>query len=326
MVKSELTTPVLFLCFNRPDNTRRVFESIRAVHPQKLYVAIDGPRENREDDRVKREEVIGIVKNVDWECETHYLIHENNLGCSLSGFTAWRWFFEYEDKMLFIEDDGLGNESAFFFVQEMLDKYALDERIAYIGGVNYGMTYGNASYFFSRYPAATYFMGTWKRVFEKYEYEVESYNRTKRSIQYIRHFNSIDEYICVNRGIHRYVKSIKKGERLNTYDIQMIYLSYKYNMYSIYPNINMVSNIGLNDGANNHVDVNDAFYKQYANRQRFNVEIIKDPVNVIIDKSFEKAFYKLRCLYGASRLRAIVRALQPDWVFRFRSLIHHKKK
>lgn len=63
----------------------------------KLYVAIDGPRPNREDDIEKREEVIRIVKNVDWDCETHYLIHDKNLGCSLSGFTAWKWFFEYEE-------------------------------------------------------------------------------------------------------------------------------------------------------------------------------------------------------------------------------------
>jgi hypothetical protein len=301
-----------------------VFDSIRAVHPQKLYVAIDGPRENKPEDYEKREKVISIVKNVDWDCESHYLIHDNNLGCSLSGVTAWRWLFEHEDRMLFVEDDGLGNESAFYFVQEMLEKYKDDERIAYVGAVNYGMKYGDASYFFSRYPAATYFMGTWKRVFEKYEYDIESHHNTAWTKTYRQNFNSLDEFICMNKRMLQYVDSIKAGKRLQTYDIQMIYLSYKYDMYSIYPNINMVSNIGLDDGANNHVDVNDPFYLQYANRKRFEVKSIIHPNEFNVDKVFEREFYNLRCLYGVSRIRATLRALQPEWLLHLRLL--SKKK
>ena len=325
-----LSTPVLLLCFNRPDNTRRVFESIRAVRPRKLFVAIDGPRVGKEDDKTKREEVISIVKNVDWECETHYLIHENNLGCSLSGVTAWRWLFEQEDRMLFIEDDGLGNESAFYFVQEMLEKYKDDDRIAYVGAVNYGMTYGNVSYFFSRYPVATYYMGTWKRVFEKYEYDIESFRKTRYKVSFLKNYNTFGEYLRSTKGMQRYVESIQQGKRFNTYDIQMIYLSYKYDMYSIYPNVNMVSNIGLNDGANNHVDINDPFYKQYANRKRFELVEIKHPEAFSVDKSFEHGFYNLRCLYGCSRFRATLRVIQPKWFFNlhtyFRSLVLRKSK
>ena len=309
------------MCFNRPDNTRRIFESIRAVRPQKLYVAIDGPRPNRNDDAEKREEVIRIVKNVDWDCETHYLIHEKNLGCSLSGVTAWRWFFEHEDRMLFIEDDGLGNESAFNFVQEMLEKYANDERIAYVGGVNYGPTYGDASYFFSRMPAATYFMGTWKRVFEKYEYEIETFNSVRWKQSFMKNFNTVGEYIIECAGFKDYLDSIKQGKRLNTYDCQMIYLSYKYNMYSIYPNVNMVSNIGLDGGANNHVSVESDFYKEYANRKREDLIQIEHPYSFMVDKIFEKKFYLKRRLFGESMYTRVLRTIEPKWVRKIRKAI-----
>ena len=95
-------------------------------------------------------------------------------------------------------------------------------------------------------------------------------------------------------------------------------------MYSIYPNINMVSNIGLNDGANNHVDVNDPFYLQYANRKRFEVKSIIHPNEFYVDKLFERKFYNLRCLYGVSRIRATLRALQPEWLLNLR--LSFKKK
>ena len=77
-------TPILFLCFNRPSHTQRVFDSIRSISPTKLYVAIDGPRIGRQDDIENSNKVKEIVHNVDWSCETHYLEHKENLGCSKS--------------------------------------------------------------------------------------------------------------------------------------------------------------------------------------------------------------------------------------------------
>lgn len=321
-----ITTPVLFMVFNRPEKTQQVFDSIRKVRPTKLYVAVDAPREGRQDDVESSNKVKAIVHNVDWPCEVHYLEHEKNLGCSKAGITAWNWLFEHEDRMIFIEDDGLGNESAFYFVQEMLERYKDDERIAYVGGVNYGPKYGDASYFFSRQPSATYFMGTWKRVMEKYEYDIESFPSVRWTSRFMSHFNNIGEYIIESRGFSKYIKSIKEGNRFNTYDRQMIYLSYKYDMYSIYPNINMVSNIGLDGGANNHVDINDPFYKEYGNRARLNLDTIIHPKCVSVNKQFELSFYRKRNLYGVSILHATLRALQPQWLFNMRQLLKRMVK
>lgn len=318
MTNIKITTPVLLLAFNRPEKTQQVFNAIRCVQPQKFYVVLDGPRDGREDDVINREKVKTIVENVDWSCETHYLIRDKNLGCSRSGYEAWKWVFEHEDRMIFIEDDGWGNESAFYFVQEMLERYVNDERIAYVGGVNYGLTYGKASYFFSRLPAATYFMGTWKRVFQKYEYEIESFWETRFKWSFIKNFNSIGEYLVEYSGFKEYLNSIKRGNRLNTYDCQMIYLSYKYDMYSIYPNINMVSNIGLADGANNHVPEDDDFYKEYANRKRFELDKIIHPSKFTVEQSFEKRFYRKRRLFEQSLFFRVIRVIEPRWVRKLR--------
>lgn len=321
-----ITTPVLFMVFNRPEKTQQVFDSIRKVRPTKLYVAVDAPREGRQDDVENSNKVKAIVHNVNWPCEVHYLEHEKNLGCSKAGITAWNWLFEHEDRMIFIEDDGLGNESAFYFVQEMLERYKDDEHIAYVGGVNYGPKFGDASYFFSRQPSATYFMGTWKRVFEKYEYDIESFPSVRWTRKFMSHFNCIGEYIIECRGFVKYINSIKSGQRFNTYDRQMIYLSYRYDYYSIYPNVNMVSNIGLDGGANNHVDVNDPFYKEYGNRARLELDSIIHPKCVSVNKQFELSFYRKRNLYGVSILHATIRALQPQWLFKMRHLLNRRRK
>ena len=38
------SVPILFLIFNRPDKTARVFEAIRHAQPKRLYIGADGPR------------------------------------------------------------------------------------------------------------------------------------------------------------------------------------------------------------------------------------------------------------------------------------------
>ena len=43
-----LKTPLLFLIFNRPGETKRVFEKIREQKPAYLYVAADGARNEKE--------------------------------------------------------------------------------------------------------------------------------------------------------------------------------------------------------------------------------------------------------------------------------------
>ena len=61
---------VLFLIFNRPETTRRVFEAIRAVKPLRLYIASDGARVDKEGEA---EEVIKVrnfvLDNIDWNAK-----------------------------------------------------------------------------------------------------------------------------------------------------------------------------------------------------------------------------------------------------------------
>lgn len=304
-----LETPVLFMVFNRPEKTQRVFNAIRMVKPQKLYVAIDAPRSNRPDDLEKVTKVKEIVKNVDWQCDVKYLIHEKNQGCTKAGLAAWRWLFEHEDRMIFVEDDGLGSSDAFYFVQDMLERYKDDPRVAYVGTVNYGPKYGDKSYFFSRISAATYFMGTWKRVFEKYEYDLESYENVYKTNDFKKSFVCWQERLVYNQIFKSYIQSVKENRRDNTYDVQMEYYSFKHHAYSIYPNMNLCSNIGLDGGANNECSTDSKFYQEYGNRK---IDALTDIVYndyITYDADFERNFFKKRILYGAPWYKRYLKAL-----------------
>ena len=105
-----METPLLLIIFNRPETTKKVFEAIRLIKPKKLYIAADGPRENKDGEKELCEEARKIATSVDWPCETQTLFREKNLGCRLAVSSAIDWFFENVEKGIIIEDDCLPNK------------------------------------------------------------------------------------------------------------------------------------------------------------------------------------------------------------------------
>ena len=63
----QLTTPVAFFIFNRPDVTLKVFERIRDAKPQKLFIIADGARFMEEEDKCNKAR--SIIEKIDWDCD-----------------------------------------------------------------------------------------------------------------------------------------------------------------------------------------------------------------------------------------------------------------
>ena len=78
---SRLDIPVVFLVFNRPEPTARVFARIRDARPAKLFVVADGPRPDHIGDAEKCRRVRELIaEGIDWPCEVVRDYAEKNLG------------------------------------------------------------------------------------------------------------------------------------------------------------------------------------------------------------------------------------------------------
>jgi hypothetical protein len=153
MANSNFDTPILFLIFNRPDTTQKVFNEIRKIKPRQLFVAADGPREDHPEDKEKCEQTRKIIDQVDWDCEVKTLFRDKNLGCKHAVSGAINWFFKNVEQGIILEDDCLPDQSFFGFCQELLNKYKNNKQIFNISGNNFqdGMWRGDGSYYFSKY-------------------------------------------------------------------------------------------------------------------------------------------------------------------------------
>jgi hypothetical protein len=165
-----MTPPILFIIFNRPVLTQKVFEAIREAKPAKLYVAADGPRLGNMTDIEKCRKTRKIIEQIDWHCDKKTLFQNDNFGCSPHIVHSIDWFLDQVNEGVILEDDCLPSLDFFRFCMELLKKYSNDERIMHIGGSNfqYGRKRGNASYYFSKYAHCAGGFATWKRAWKYY--------------------------------------------------------------------------------------------------------------------------------------------------------------
>src|SRR6185312_8069966 len=122
-VRERAKSAVLFIIFNRPETTRRVFDCIRDAQPPRLYIAADGPRRLKTGEPDLCADTREIVKTIDWDCEVKTLFRDENLGCKNAVSSAIDWFFAHEEEGIILEDDCLPAKSFFNFCDTLLEKY-----------------------------------------------------------------------------------------------------------------------------------------------------------------------------------------------------------
>jgi hypothetical protein len=245
-------SPILFIIFNRPDTTQRVFDKIKEAQPQRLYVAADGPRTTKPAEAEMCEQARAIIKQVDWPCEVKTLFRDSNLGCKHAVSSAIDWYFENEEEGIILEDDCLPANDFFRYCDTMLERYRYDTRIRHVGGCNLqmGEKWGDASYYFSNMTHVWGWAG-WRRVWKEYDKELSRYHSNEVRPQLETIFS--DKFIVDTwEELFNHVK----GGRIDTWDYQLGFLNFFNNSLSVIPNVNLISNIGFGENSTHTTDAN----------------------------------------------------------------------
>lgn len=237
---------VIFVIFNRPEHTSRVFQLIRAERPSRLFVVADGPRIGRPGELEKCLEVRRIVEEgVDWPCEVVKDYSDVNLGCELRPALGITRAFRQVDEAIILEDDCLPDPSFFKFCDELLERYRDDHRIAQIGGVNFqaGKMRGDGSYYFSRYPHC-WGWATWSRSWADYEREMSNWPELERQgwlLQFLEQPRESAFWTSIFNQVYNGL--------IEAWDYRWVFACWRHSRLSIVPQVNLVSNIGFGVGA-----------------------------------------------------------------------------
>lgn len=239
-----LTTPVVFMVFNRPDCTTRSLAAIRAARPVRLYVVADGPRRQQAGEAALCAEVRALVeRGVDWPCDVIRDYAPANLGLARRVSSGLDAVFARELEAIILEDDCVPDPAFFPFCAELLARYRDEPRVAQVAGCTYQSAGADipASYYFSRYPHC-WGWATWRRAWRQYDHAMQAWQRDQGWLgdwvedpaerRYWRHSFNATAQGRIDSWAYRWTAVLGAQRRL-----------------SITPYRNLVSNIGFGRSA-----------------------------------------------------------------------------
>lgn len=277
------TVPVLFIVFNRPLQTQRVFEEIRKAKPKQLFIAADGPRASRESDKENCAKTRQIVSNIDWDCNVKTLFREKNLGCKNAVSEAITWFFNHVEKGIILEDDCVPSQSFFGFSQQMLDKYQHDERVMLIAGTNLLGSWNKEQqdYFFSNY-GGIWGWASWQRAWQLYDVNMSAWGDAKAKMAIA---NTLADDVQF-KARKKVFDSTYEGH-VDTWDYQWSFCRMINSGLSIVPSVNLVSNIGFGAEATHTTGTSDL-----ADQSRYELKLpVRDNPFVVADRDYDRSFF-----------------------------------
>lgn len=291
MAAYQCKSPILFLTFNRIDTTKLVFEQIKQVKPNKIYLASDGARDKIDKNNITESKKVDdirkyLLENISWDCDikTRFLMQNN--GCKIAVSNAIEWFFANEEQGIILEDDCLPNESFFRFCDEMLDRYKDNDKIFMVSGWS-ALDFDKKAkaslecdYYFSKYNHI-WGWASWARAWKKYERENNNFKEDFKKIE----FDTIKEKNEFKKVLSLYFR----GE-IDTWDYPFTFSIWKNNGLCIYPKNNMIKNIGFNRDDATHTNGESKF--QYMNAYDLDFPL-KHPDTMERNKAIDMANYKI---------------------------------
>ena len=294
--------PVLFLVFNRPEPTRRVFDAIRAARPSRLYVAADGPRTAREGEHKLCAQVRSIATAVDWPCHLRTFFRDENAGCAMGVSTAISWFFNNEPEGIILEDDCLPDESFFSFCTDQLHRWRDDHRVGQICGFNLIPEHSpkDADYFASHF-GWSWGWASWRRAWQ-------SYDITMKTWQVFKQKRLHNQHPFYRERIRLFDETADFGWNAS-WDYQWHYALASQGQLSLIPAANLISNIGFTSEAT-HTFTADPLRTRPATTL-LKAKDWRDPQFILADPAYERRL--IRAAHSTPLLSRITSFLKRQY-------------
>jgi hypothetical protein len=242
-----LTEPVVLIIFNRPEQTRRVFDAIALGRPSKLFVVADGPRGDHAEDENLVARSRSITEEVDWPCQITRIYSRINLGCRERIVSGLNQVFDEVRSAIILEDDCVPHEDFFPFATTLLNRWRDEDRLFSIGGHiwEFPDKRGGESYFFSKY-FSSWGWATWADRWSQRDAGTADWPELRMSGFVSSLADSPMEVVYWESIFDRL--HARDHALMQAWDYEVQFTMWKLGMLAARPFVNLVQNVGLGAG------------------------------------------------------------------------------
>lgn len=250
--------PVVFFCYNRPDHTREVLESLsrnKFATESMLHIYIDGPRVDASPEAIASiEQVKEVVREKKWCKEVFIVESDVNKGLIKSIIGGVTQVVNKYGKVIVLEDDILTSPGFLEFMNNALDFYEETDQVMHISGFSRedlrDITGQESTYFY--YHTSCWGWATWKRAWDKFVPDPMAIWKAAKAKGNIKRLN-MDHTFEFFWGL----KAVAKG-KLRSWNAMWHATVFLNDGLCLHPGRSLVSNIG-HDGSGTNCVPGDQF-------------------------------------------------------------------
>ena len=250
-------SPIVISVYDRLDHLKQCVDSLKTDAVSRysdLYIVSDAPYSKADEWKVNL--VREYVSHIRGFRQVVPIERERNLGSFLSVTNAIDDVAEKHGTVIFLEDDNVVSPNFLSFINEGLAFYQDDLSIFSISGYNYPIriprSYKRDVYKWQGFSA--WGVGLWYNRWKVIEWKYPEPHEIARGKPKRKGLDQVAEHLC-----GQMLYDIRNSRK--TADTIISYHMYTKNLYSIFPVVSKVRNIG-HDGTGEHGGITDLYLKQ----------------------------------------------------------------
>jgi len=244
--------PIIIFVYNRIDNIKLTIDALlKNIDSSSTEVFIYSDNAKTDDCNTKVEAVRNYIKGIKGFKNLTIIERESNYGLAKNIIAGVSEIIEKYEKVIVLEDDLITSKNFICYMNEALNFYEKNQEVFSISGFTLPLkslqNYEFDSYL--TYRPSSWGWSTWKNRWIDIDWELKDYNDFIKDKHKQKLFNRGG--IDMTRMLRHY-----KEEKNNSWAIRWSYAMYKKEMYSVYPKISKVQNIGFGINATHCKGIN----------------------------------------------------------------------
>lgn len=264
-----MLAPIVLFVYNRPWHT---FQTLNALsknylaNESTLYIYADGAKPNATPTQHEAlKETRSIIREKQWCKEVHIIESEQNKGLANAIIAGVTEVIKQHKKIIVLEDDMITSPHFLRYMNESLDFYENEEKVANIHAYIYDIQ-GLPQTFFLKDPGC-WGWATWQRGWELFESDGEKLRQEIVAENLVKQFDyehSYPYFLMLERQI--------RGEN-NSWAIRWYASLFLKNKLSLYPHTSLVHNIG-NDTSGTNATIHERYFDVFVSSQSIKIQAI----------------------------------------------------
>lgn len=272
--------PVVLFAYARLDHLRQTIDSLRTNRESgstPLYVFCDGPR--HEGHKAQTDAVRAYVDSIDGFASVTRVYRDKNLGLAKSIISGVSEILSKHESVIVMEDDLVVSPYFLQFMNEGLQLYRDEDRVASIHGYSFPVLDQLPETFFLR-GADCWGWATWARAWRHFEPDGEKLLDALREQKLTREFDL--------GGAYPYTRMLANqvAGKNDSWAVRWHASCYLKNMLTLYSGRSLVNNIGTDDSGTHCATTDD--FTQVVTRKPVHVERIAIEENETAQNSFRR--------------------------------------